>query len=43
VSIEAEESQLLRSVTRKRLVTAERKDIVCALVICKVCRSAIAF
>jgi hypothetical protein len=37
VSTEAEESSLLRPVTRKRLVKADWEDLACALVICKVC------
>jgi hypothetical protein len=40
---EAEESPLLRSVTRKRLLTLRAgENLVFAAVICKVCRSAIA-
>jgi hypothetical protein len=35
VSTEAEESPLLRSVTRKRLGKADWEDLVCALVILK--------
>jgi hypothetical protein len=42
VSAEAEESPLLKTVTGKRLVKTlqARKDLVCALVICKLWRSA---
>jgi hypothetical protein len=42
VSTEAEESPLLRPVTRKRLVKADWEDVACALVICGVWRLAIA-
>jgi hypothetical protein len=42
VSTEAKESPLLGTVTRKRLVKADWEDLACALVICEVCRSAVA-
>jgi hypothetical protein len=42
VSIEAEESALLRSVIRKRPLKAKREDIIFAKVICKLCEIAIA-
>jgi hypothetical protein len=42
VSTEAEESQLLRPVTGKRLMKAEWEDLACDLVICKVWRLAMA-
>jgi hypothetical protein len=37
VSIEADESSLLRSVTRKQLVKANWKDVASVVVICKLC------
>jgi hypothetical protein len=42
VSTGAEESPLLRSVTRKRLAKADCEGLVCTLVICKVWRLAMA-
>jgi hypothetical protein len=42
VSTESEESPLLRSVTGKRLIKADCEGSVCAVVICKVWRIAIA-
>jgi hypothetical protein len=39
---EAEQSRLLRSVTRKRLVKVDCEVLACALVICKVCGPAVA-
>jgi hypothetical protein len=39
---EAEESPLLRTVTKQRLVKADSEDLAYALVICKGCRSVIA-
>jgi hypothetical protein len=42
VSTEAEESQFLRSVTRKRLVKTDWEDLTRAPVICKVQRLAMA-
>jgi hypothetical protein len=37
ISIEAEESALLKSVTRKRLVKANGEDLIFATVICEMC------
>jgi hypothetical protein len=44
LSMEAEESPLLEAVTRKRLVKTQQagKDLMCAVVICKVWRSPMA-
>jgi hypothetical protein len=43
VSVEAEESPLLEAITRERLVkTQQTGNTACAIVICKVWRSAIA-